>query len=76
MADSPEHTIFICPRWEGLRDEAHCKIVREVTTSNVSESLLESEDNWARVIHMMRSIMKGKELEERRREQVRIKRSN
>ncbi|KAL1487808.1 hypothetical protein ABEB36_015563 [Hypothenemus hampei] len=37
--DSPEHTIFICPEWDGLRLETENKIKGKITKENISELL-------------------------------------
>lgn len=62
--DDAEHTLFICPRWEEIRDE-HCK--RTATQFNISyvqKSLTAKEEEWVEMYKTIRLILESKEEDE------------
>lgn len=66
--DSPEHTLFSCPRWAQRRFLAETGIAINITKDNVVQSMVGSPEHWASIEEMLTGIMKAKEIEERVRQ--------
>lgn len=64
--DTAEHTIFLCPRWEQVREECQAKTGEAIFVNNVVAIMLKSEENWTAISDMLTSIMSIKEEEGRR----------
>lgn len=65
--DTPEHTIFVCKRFEEERRRAGTKCGKAVTRESVAALMLENEESWNAVAEMLGSIMRSKEKEEKSR---------
>lgn len=66
--DTPEHTLFTCPRWQVVREETNRRVGLIVTADNMVNKMLESEVNWRAITDMIDNIMSQKEEEERIRQ--------
>lgn len=66
--DTVEHTVFQCRRWTQQRNIANEEVGFELNKDNIADTLLHSERCWNSIAKMLRSIMRGKEEEEIRRE--------
>jgi hypothetical protein len=64
--DDAEHTLFRCPRWDGLRLEAMQKTAEWPEKKNLVDLMLRSKEDWEAIAAMARKIMRIKEADERR----------
>jgi hypothetical protein len=70
--DSPEHTLFVCPKW----DEERCKVVRDIqlprfpTPDTLIGEMLSRRDIWGRMAAFMEYIIRAKEVDEIDSQQV------
>lgn len=70
--DSPEHTIFICPRWQTLRRELHDDIGTSLSTQNIIGMMITNEERYWRIRKYVEQVMSYKEIEERAKERGEI----
>lgn len=47
--DSPEHTIFDCPKWNCWRLPAEAGVSEKITPSNMVELMVSSEAKWTTI---------------------------
>ncbi|XP_064214106.1 uncharacterized protein LOC135266775 [Tribolium castaneum] len=66
--DDPEHTLFLCERFDGERLEYMKKTLTWPNAEEFVEVMLSSEENWASTSQLVRNIIRTKEREELRRE--------
>ena len=66
QVDTPEHTLFDCPKWELCRLEASLQLGRTLSVENLAETMVESKEQWKIAATMLSTIMKRKESERRR----------
>lgn len=66
LQDSPDHTLFICPRWNEDRLRLNLLWDKEVNALNFIEGLLKSRKAWAQGAAFLRDVMSQKEQDERR----------
>lgn len=66
--DSPEHTAFICPRWERNRMIVELEIGETVTVDNVIPLMLDRKEYWDTINKYIRTIMQAKEKYENEQE--------
>jgi hypothetical protein len=66
--DDAEHTLFRCPRWDGLRLEVMQKTAEWPEKENLVDLMLRSKEDWEAIAGMARKIMRTKEADERRLE--------
>ena len=71
-ADTAEHTLFLCSRWEIQRQTAHNAIDWNendaLTPENLIGHMIRNEQNWKILHKMIEKIMMTKNEEERRRQ--------
>lgn len=63
--DTPEHTIFLCPRWSLARQYLFLEIDRTLSADNIIDFMLESRSNYKRIWKFISATMLRKEQEER-----------
>lgn len=63
--DTPEHTFFVCSKFEAYRAQTYNEIGHKITKYNVAEVLLRGENEWKSVSRLMTNIMKEKIEEEK-----------
>ncbi|KAH1006936.1 hypothetical protein HUJ05_007621, partial [Dendroctonus ponderosae] len=66
--DTPEHTIFQCPRFQNIRLQFELGCGTKVSKSNIGDIILQGDARWKGTTDMLRAIMRIKTQEERRRE--------
>ena len=64
-ADSPEHTMFECDRWEDERRRLSACLGADLTADNFCPMMLASKENWGTVTAFATTIMKSKEQHQR-----------
>lgn len=65
QVDTPQHTIFQCPRWEPERLAAYSNTnVQHLRPDNLISQMTTSKDRWEIIHNMIKKIMKQKEKEE------------
>lgn len=62
--DSPEHTVFVCPRWGVDRERMRRSVGEEVTARNMVTLMLRAEENWRSVAEFSMNVMKRKQEDE------------
>ncbi|KAH1006087.1 hypothetical protein HUJ05_006856 [Dendroctonus ponderosae] len=67
--DTPEHSIFQCPRFQNIRLQFELGCGIKISKSNIGDIILQGEAGWKGTTDMLREIMRIKTQEERRREQ-------
>lgn len=65
--DTPEHTLFVCVRWERERASLGMAIEEVMTSENMVEQMFKSKTKWYRITQFIKDIMKTKEQDERER---------
>ncbi|KAJ8955513.1 hypothetical protein NQ314_006879 [Rhamnusium bicolor] len=63
--DTVEHTIFMCDRWERIRQGAWNGLGVNITADEIGEQIVANEEKWRIITNMIRKIMSQKETEER-----------
>ncbi|XP_030754182.1 uncharacterized protein LOC115880977 [Sitophilus oryzae] len=58
--DSPGHTIFLCPRWQTIREETEEICQRKPEENTVGITISEDEGKCRAIISMLHTIMKHK----------------
>ncbi|XP_030766317.1 uncharacterized protein LOC115890278 [Sitophilus oryzae] len=58
--DSPGHTIFLCPRWQTIREETEEICQRKLEENTVGITISEDEEKCRAIISMLHTIMKHK----------------
>lgn len=58
--DSPEHSIFVCPRFAQVRIECENYLEKRVEKGNIISEMLESKEKWNCVEKMVREIVRVK----------------
>ena len=66
--ETAEHTFTECSKWKERREEVKTKTGREITSNNLVQIMLESEDNWQIILNYTRQILEQKERDEKRRQ--------
>jgi hypothetical protein len=66
--DDPEHTLFVCERWDRERLLLMRKTAEWPTNENFVEILLRSQADWDATAEFTMAVLRGKEDEERKRE--------
>jgi hypothetical protein len=66
--DDPEHTLFVCERWDRERLLLMRKTAEWPTNKNFVEILLRSQADWDATAEFTMAVLRGKEDEERKRE--------
>ena len=66
--DTPEHALFNCTGTDGRRLELEATLKKNITTANIIEEMLESEEKWNNVCGYLRDVMKMRTEAENRRE--------
>lgn len=69
--DTPEHTVFLCGKFNDLRRITNIECGVTLTKENISSVMMESEHNWQLVTSMLETVMKSKVKEEKRLEGMR-----
>ena len=67
-ADTAEHTLFYCPRWEEARKETTERLRSTVTTENFTQLMLRNEESWNELAALVNNIMTDKLEQERTQE--------
>lgn len=67
-ADSPEHTIFLCDRWERKRAQAQAEAGFQFESKTLIKHMLDSEKSWSTVAGFIETVMAEKQIDERRRQ--------
>ena len=60
-SDTVEHTLFNCPKWEVARNRAERKCGNPISSENISELILGSEEKWNIIMDWIRQVMRTKE---------------
>lgn len=68
QSDSPEHSIFHCPRWIEQRLRCEATIGQQLSVGNFCVMMVSSKANWTAIHSLIVDIMKLKSEEERYRE--------
>ena len=68
-ADTAEHTVFECPRWEARRTMLQIRIEQRIGPDYVVKCMLVDPNNWDSITSFIAEIMRDKETEERQRQQ-------
>lgn len=68
--DDPEHTLALCPRWATVRLQTTLVAGTVLCGNNLVTYMLQNKRSWDTATHMIDTIMRGKEKEERRRERA------
>lgn len=63
--DSAEHTFFVCPKWNYIREGIEAEIGERVNTENVVPHMLESERKWDVMSACWSQLIQRKEEDER-----------
>lgn len=66
--DTPEHTLFICQKWENYRNELNFAIGTAVSKENIISIMISEEDYWNKITEFIIKIMTKKENDERLRQ--------
>lgn len=69
--DDAEHAVFVCDAWHRWRQEACVYLgIDYLTPENLISVMLRSKGNWQRTADLIRRIMRTREAEEHKRQQV------
>lgn len=63
--DTPEHTVFHCPRWLAFRNSCEGRLGRILTSQTVIPLMLQSRENWHTIQDLIISILQAKEQDAR-----------
>ena len=66
--NTAEHTFFRCHFWKIFHERANKKIKCEITTENVMDKMVETEENWKIIKSWIEEVLKRKEEDQRRKE--------
>lgn len=66
--DTPQHTIFDCPKWERHRHRVEFELGELPTPDNIIENMLECKRSWDAIETFIGKIMRQKEADEKKRE--------
>ncbi|KAH1006909.1 hypothetical protein HUJ05_007596 [Dendroctonus ponderosae] len=58
-SDTPQHTIFVCRQFEGIRAEAADRCGKHIT-KDAMETILATKDGWDVIRPMIQDIVKTK----------------
>ncbi|RZF33913.1 hypothetical protein LSTR_LSTR012255 [Laodelphax striatellus] len=62
--DTAEHTVFMCHRWDGIR-QRHLINAHKFNANQLVAAMLECRDTWEEFAHVIRTIVSQKLAEER-----------
>ncbi|MBV2145393.1 MAG: hypothetical protein KTM48_01445, partial [Wolbachia endosymbiont of Pissodes strobi] len=57
QTDTPEHTMFICPRWDCRRIELTTIIGENISVENTLEKMTESKQNFDAINKFITDVM-------------------
>ncbi|XP_066157775.1 uncharacterized protein [Euwallacea fornicatus] len=64
--DTPEHTLWECPEWEGYRAEARAGGL-DLNRSTIGNELVESKSKWVAFEGLIENILRAKTVRENER---------
>jgi hypothetical protein len=70
--DDPEHTLFVCERWDRERLLFMQKTTEWPTRNNYVEILLRSQTDWDATVEFTRAVLQEKEKEERNQKKKKV----
>lgn len=66
-SDTVEHTVFQCNRWGGIRETVYAQLGHDLDPDVMIERMIQTQGNWTIIHNMIKTVMRNKEMEERRR---------
>lgn len=63
--DTPEHTLFVCNRWQAMRNTLNREVGVAITATNMVQVMVETKEGWMAIERYINRLMKDKEKEEK-----------